>query len=190
MRFDPQSNMLGLEDQEQIVQAPGLAGKSRPGRRAVGGVAAAAMVAVALGAVAIWHQARPAGAVEFTGASTLGARPTRSMAPTHENDHPLAAPDNVENPSHALSGGLWESGERDHFEEGRRLQAHGRHAAAVPHLLEAVRVTPDHAQAHYKLGMAYVMTGDVHAAQDECALLQQLEPNLANLLTNLIRSRL
>lgn len=73
------------------------------------------------------------------------------------------------------------------FEQGLRMAVIGRHAEAVPHLARAVELDPEFAEARYRLGIAYVMTGDRAAARTEKAALDEIDPNLANLLANLIQ---
>ena len=63
----------------------------------------------------------------------------------------------------------------------------GDHSGAVEHLREAVRVNPEHADAHYKLGLAYMRVRNRDGALREKAVLEMLDPNLANLLGNLVQ---
>ena len=79
------------------------------------------------------------------------------------------------------------SGIREAYEAGRSYMAMGRYGQAVPFLAEAVRLDPDFADGHYRLGLAYVQTGDLDAARSEVDVLEKIDPNLANLLGHLIR---
>jgi Flp pilus assembly protein TadD len=76
---------------------------------------------------------------------------------------------------------------RNAYEEGRSLMAVGRHAEAVPHLAEAIRLDPDFADGHYRLALAYLQVGNINGARSEKAVLEELDPSLANLLGHLIR---
>ncbi len=76
---------------------------------------------------------------------------------------------------------------REEFEKGQELMATGRHADAVPHLAEAVKLDPQFAEAHYRLGLAYVHTGDMRKAEQELKALAMLDADLARLLENLVR---
>ncbi len=75
---------------------------------------------------------------------------------------------------------------REEFEVGRELQAMGRHAEALPHLVEAVKLDPQFAEAHYRLGLAYVHTGDMRKAAKEVETLAKLDADQAALLESLI----
>ncbi len=75
---------------------------------------------------------------------------------------------------------------REEYQEGRTLMAMGRHAEAVPHFAEAVRLDPGYADAHYRLGLAYVQVGDLKSAKHTRRELAKLDTDLANLLAHLI----
>ena len=59
--------------------------------------------------------------------------------------------------------------------------------AARKSLKEAVRLDPKDAQAHYALCVYYARTGDAQAANREFQALKQLDPKLAEKLSNLMR---
>lgn len=75
---------------------------------------------------------------------------------------------------------------RDAFEAGKKLSGVGKHAEAVPYFLEAVKLDRQFAEAHYRLGLAYVHIGKRKDARKECRILQELDPDLASLLLHLI----
>ncbi len=75
---------------------------------------------------------------------------------------------------------------REEYQEGRTLTAMGRHAEAAPHFAEAVRLDPSYADAHYRLGLAYVQAGDLKSAKHTRRELAKLDTDLANLLAHLI----
>lgn len=72
------------------------------------------------------------------------------------------------------------------FHKGKNLMSMGRYPEALPHLLEAVRLDPEFAEAHYRLGLTYVRLGDMKAARRERAKLEKLDVDLANLLAHLV----
>ncbi|MHC4769808.1 MAG: tetratricopeptide repeat protein [Planctomycetota bacterium] len=75
---------------------------------------------------------------------------------------------------------------REEYQEGRTLTAMGKHAEAVPHFAEAVRLDPSYADAHYRLGLAYVQVGDLKSAKHTRRELAKLDTDLATLLAHLI----
>ncbi|MHC5005848.1 MAG: tetratricopeptide repeat protein [Planctomycetota bacterium] len=75
---------------------------------------------------------------------------------------------------------------REEYKEGRTLMAMGQHAEAVPHFAEAVRLDPSYAEAHYRLGLAYVQVGDLRSAKHTRRELAKLDTDLATLLAHLI----
>ena len=94
-------------------------------------------------------------------------------------------------------GGLWSNSlidwaikrrVREEYEAGRKLMAMGRHTEAVPHFAEAVRLDPGYADAHYRLGLAYVQAGDYKSARRTRVKLAKLDADLANLLAHLIEN--
>lgn len=66
--------------------------------------------------------------------------------------------------------------------------AAGRHRDAIPHLESAVELDPQNIDAHYRLGLCLIRLGDMEGARAAQAALRRLDPNLANLLGNLIRN--
>lgn len=75
---------------------------------------------------------------------------------------------------------------RDAFEEGNQHMSLGQYAEAVPYFNEAVKLDPQFAEAHYRLGLAYVHVGNQRKAREEYRTLKQLDADLANLLRQLI----
>ena len=58
--------------------------------------------------------------------------------------------------------------------------------AAVEHGAQAIRINPDYAEAHYSLGVAYLLIRDRNSALDEYKILEKLDIDLANKLFDLI----
>ncbi len=75
---------------------------------------------------------------------------------------------------------------REVFENGKMYMAMGQHAQAVPYFIEAVKLDPQFAEAHYRLGLAYVHTGKADLAKDEYRALKKLDSDKASLLAFLI----
>jgi tetratricopeptide (TPR) repeat protein len=72
------------------------------------------------------------------------------------------------------------------YDRGQALMSMGMHLAAAQHFAEAVRQDPQFAEAHYRLGLAYVQSGDLKSARLTRTRLARLDADLANLLGNLI----
>jgi tetratricopeptide (TPR) repeat protein/O-antigen ligase len=62
-----------------------------------------------------------------------------------------------------------------------------RYQEAANAFKEAVGLQPRHAQAHYNLGLAYVTLKNVKGVQDELAVLQKLDPKLAEQLLRFVK---
>ncbi|NNM26932.1 MAG: hypothetical protein HKO59_13270 [Phycisphaerales bacterium] len=72
------------------------------------------------------------------------------------------------------------------FEDTRSLSSAGRYDEVIPALQSVVTLAPDHAGAHYALGLAFVRTNDLPAARRQCEILAELDPSLRSLLDNLV----
>ncbi|MHC4219725.1 MAG: tetratricopeptide repeat protein [Planctomycetota bacterium] len=75
---------------------------------------------------------------------------------------------------------------REAYEAGKTAMAMGQHAKAAEHFAEAVKLDPSYAEAHYRLGLAYVQGGDLRSAKHTRRELAKLDSDLANLLGHLI----
>ncbi len=75
------------------------------------------------------------------------------------------------------------------YEMGRSLMSVGRHREAMAHFERATHLDPASARAQYNLGLASVMSGDLNRAHHATLALRELDPSLANMLANLVRSR-
>lgn len=58
--------------------------------------------------------------------------------------------------------------------EAEQARAAGRHEAAIIHLKNVVQKAPEHAEARFRLGMAYLDTGDYASAEKELRRAQDL----------------
>ncbi len=77
-------------------------------------------------------------------------------------------------------------GARAEYKSGRLAMGMGNHKQAAVHFKEAIRINPNFADAHYRLGLAYVRIGDFTAARRQQAFLKQLNDDRANLLGHLV----
>ncbi len=82
------------------------------------------------------------------------------------------------------SGGVRRA--RDEYRSGTLAMGMGNHKQAAVHFKEAIRISPKFADAHYRLGLAYVRIGDFTAARRQQAFLKQLNDDRANLLGHLV----
>lgn len=62
----------------------------------------------------------------------------------------------------------------------------GFHEEAREAYIKAIRINPDYAEAHYSLGVAYLLIRDRDSALDEYKILEGLDIDLANKLSDLI----
>lgn len=62
----------------------------------------------------------------------------------------------------------------------------GRNQEAIEALKNAIRIEPNHAEAHYALGLAYLTVGDRGSALAEHKRLKELDPHLADELMDYI----
>ena len=181
MHFDPQSNCVPDEGAPALSAAASSSGHAA-GKFLIGGVLTAAF---ALGG---W------------GWLTFGGGPTQAIAALRPALPPVATPAAVDDERvDEVLAELQRSAPRERrssvdsgrgrqaYEQGRKDMAMGRHADAVTHLSDAVRLDPKHADAHYKLGLAYLRTNDRARARDELVALENLDKSLASLLENLIQ---
>src|SRR5208282_4766444 len=69
-----------------------------------------------------------------------------------------------------------------HLQLGNLYSDQGKYAEAVPEYLLALELNPDLADAHYRLGQAYVRTGQKDLAQKQLEIYQKVrEEHLADL---------
>lgn len=90
---------------------------------------------------------------------------------------------------HRLTGAARRSGgirAQDEFRAGQLAMGMGDHKQAVVHFKEAIRIDANFADAHYRLGVAYVQLGRMTDARREQAFLKQLGDDRANLLGHLV----
>ncbi|MCH7798852.1 MAG: tetratricopeptide repeat protein [Planctomycetes bacterium] len=75
---------------------------------------------------------------------------------------------------------------RAEFANGKTAMGMGNDKQAVRHFRAAIKSDPGYAEAHYRLGLAYVKLGNRTAARREHAVLRNLDDDLANLLRHLV----
>ena len=54
----------------------------------------------------------------------------------------------------------------------------------IEELKQAIRINPDHINAHYNLGLAYNLSNDKDSALEQCEILKSLDLEMANKLVN------
>ena len=72
--------------------------------------------------------------------------------------------------------------------EAEQARAAGRHETAIIHLKNVVQKAPEHAEARYRLGMAYLDTGDYASAEKELRRAQDLRYDPAQITVPLGRA--
>ncbi len=75
---------------------------------------------------------------------------------------------------------------KKHFELGLSYVKSGKHLEAVNAFKQAIRIEPDYADAHYNLGILYLITDNKGSALEEYKILKDLDKEKANELFNLI----
>jgi len=180
VRFDPQSTFIPADNHSAAVAS------HRSGVKTFFLIVGGLVLTAILGAGRMWAATGPEW-FETLRAQVLGDRPAESSTSPVFATSDFVPPSVNEVLTQRASSPKVDRDARTAFETGRVHLASGRHAEAVPHLVEAIRLEPDFADAHYKLGLAYVRARDLEAARAEQHALEQLDPNLANLLNNLIR---
>ena len=75
---------------------------------------------------------------------------------------------------------------QDEYRSGKLATGLGDHKKAAAHFEQAIRINPSFADAHYRLGLAYVRIGDFRAARRQQAFLKQLHDDRANLIGHLV----
>jgi tetratricopeptide (TPR) repeat protein len=73
-----------------------------------------------------------------------------------------------------------------HNNRGSAYVKLGHPQEAIEDLNQAIRIKPDYAEAHYALGIAYLVTGDKGLALEEYKILKTLDAEQANKLVTLI----
>ncbi len=206
MRFDPQCGYTVETDAlEASAPADAAASNSSAGRA----IACVAVILTALLGAWIWRQQMP----RVQGAHAAETLPDRPIGDSAQNPAAIAttandrATDAEQAAVHAATNtSIVEQTPADDYafeinyqdgsqiaqsnlvlEQGKEQLAVGRTARAIELLREALRLNPESAEAHYNLGLAYVLRGDMRAAKRERDLLRDLDRNLSNLLGNLVR---
>ncbi len=64
-----------------------------------------------------------------------------------------------------------------HINLGAALTKQGRTDEAMKHYLEALRIKPDHVDAHYNLGAAFFAKGDIKSAIDHFSKVLKINPD-------------
>jgi len=72
------------------------------------------------------------------------------------------------------------------FVRGYYYEEAGLHKKAIEAYKQAIRIKPDIAEAHYNLGVIYLVLNDRGSALEQYKILKTLDPEMANQLFNLI----
>ena len=201
MRFDPQANFVQEDGNHQNVEVvPPMVVDHLPPGVSVRSPLKTALIILALGFLGgggywIWNEGLPGvqAAAEppaGTGAGNAVVLYAEALISGEMESQITGVPARQAAMSdasgHRLSTSQRRTRVRDEYQEGRTLAAMGRHAEAMPHFAEAVRLDPSYADAHYRLGLAYVQVGDLKSAKHTRRELAKLDTDLANLLAHLI----
>ncbi|MHC4102925.1 MAG: tetratricopeptide repeat protein [Planctomycetota bacterium] len=202
MRFDPQANFVQDEGEHQnIVVAPPMVVDHLPPGVSVRSPLKTALIILALGFLGgggywIWNEGLPgvqskatAEPPAGTGAGSAVVLYAEALISGEMEAEITGVP--VSQAARSDTGARLSASQRrtrvrEEYQEGRTLMAMGKHAEAVPHFAEAVRLDPSYAEAHYRLGLAYVQAGDLKSAKHTRRELAKLDTDLANLLAHLI----
>ncbi len=194
MHFDPQSNYASEPETLQvppIVARPPALGTRSPLKTAV--------AIVVIGFVAglgmwLWSEGVP-GRQNAAADTTAGSGIADSIVQyaeaiinekTEADSVTAAADKSIES---RLSRGGRRYGSltsQDEFRSGKLAMGMGDHKQAVVHFTAATKIDPEYADAHYRLGLAYVRLGNFTAARREQGFLMQLGDDRANLLGHLV----
>ena len=69
---------------------------------------------------------------------------------------------------------------------GQALIESGDPGRSIEHFEDAIRISPEFAQARYGLALAYIMTHGLESARAQREILTRLDENLVRLLDNLL----
>jgi hypothetical protein len=205
MRFDPQANFVEEEARvRNLAAAPPIAVDHFPPGVSVRSPLKTALIILILGFAGgggywIWNEGipgvQPKAAAEPPPTTGAGAAVVQYAESLMSGEMEAQLTGGATGNSGAADAGtkrMSASGRRarvrEEYEAGRKLMAMGRHNEAVPHFAEAIRLEPDHAEAHYRLGLAYVQAGDYQRAKRTRVKLAKLDSDLANLLKHLIEN--
>ena len=193
MRFDPPANYDGQTETTPaapIVVRPQVLGVRSPLKTAVVIVAAGF---AAGGAMWFWSEGIPGpstanGDTKQTSVineSIIQYAEAVLSANTEAGRVKPAASESMES---RLSGARRSGGVRalDEYRSGKLAMGLGNHKQAAVHFKEAIRIDRNFADAHYRLGLAYVQMGDFRAARRQQSFLKQLDDDRANLLGHLV----
>ena len=193
MRFDPQSNLVPKPEVTHvapIVAQPPVLGVRSPLKTAV---VILVIGFAAGGAMWLWSEGVP-GQNKANGDTTERSVIDESIIQyaeavingnTEADRVKAVTGQSIESRlSGRHSGGVRRA--RDEYRSGTLAMGMGNHKQAAVHFKEAIRISPKFADAHYRLGLAYVRIGDFTAARRQQAFLKQLNDDRANLLGHLV----
>jgi tetratricopeptide (TPR) repeat protein len=203
MRFDPQANFVPQDrPPRNLAAAPPVAADHFPPGVSVRSPLKTALIILTLGFAGgggywIWNEGVPGMQPKAIAEPPAGAGAGSAVVQyaealvNGEMEAQLTGLAAGNSPKSRTASSRKSAGKRrtrvkEEYEAGRKLMAMGRHDEAVPHFAEAVRLDPAYADAHYRLGLAYVQVGDIRSAKRTRAALAKIDTDLANLLAHLI----
>lgn len=199
MRFDPQANFVGTVEDTMSTRLPRRRSRlRRSSDDGEGSSLKAASVVVLFGLLAgigiwMWSEGGIPG-LQWSSASAGVTDPADHEAVVQYAEALIAGSTEASRVA-AATGNALPSTEfanprlgrgQEEYDAGRSKLSMGRFEEAVGHFNEAIRLHPEWADAHYRLGLAYVQAGNMRAARLECSTLETLDPDLASLLSQLI----
>jgi tetratricopeptide (TPR) repeat protein len=196
MRFDPQANFVPADAKVRPLTAGPMAADHLPPGASVRSPLKTAFIILTLGFVGgagywFWSEGIPGVEKKATAETPVNSAVVQYAEALINGDveAELLAAAGVSPPESGTrqpTGRAIRSRVRQEYDAGQKLMAMGQHDKAVPHFAEAVRLDPTYAEGHYRLGLAYVQSGDIKAAKHTLADLAKLDSDLANLLAHLI----
>jgi tetratricopeptide (TPR) repeat protein len=203
MRFDPQANFVQDDESHQnVVVAPPMEVDHLPPGVSVRSPLKTALIILTLGFLGgggywVWNEGLPgveanaaAEAPAGSGAGDAVVLYAEALISGEVQEEITGVParrwGTKEPLEERMSSRQRRTRVREAYEEGRTLASMGKHAEAVPLFAEAVKLDPQYAEAHYRLGLAYVQVGDLNKAKHTRRELAKLDTDLANLLAHLI----
>ncbi len=191
MRFDPQANLVSETETTPVAPIGG-----RPQVLGARSPLKTAMVIVVIGFAAggamwLWSEGVP-GPNKADGDTTSTSVINESIIQYAEAVLKANAEADRVKPVTSISmesrlrGGLHRGRAQDEYRSGKLAMGLGKPKQAAVHFKQAIQIDPNFADAHYRLGLAYVQIGDFTAARRQQTFLKQLHDERANLLGHLV----
>lgn len=194
MRFDPQANFVSRP--RTVTVAPIMARPPSVGARSPVKTAVVIVVIGFVAGIAMWLwteglPGRPAAAADAASATPVDSAVVQyaeavMKGKTEEDRVAAVTGSTIEERLAGRTRGAGGPRAQDEFHSGQMAMGMGKNKEAVTHFLAAIKIDPDYADAHYRLGVAYLRLGDLAGARREQAYLRQRHDERANLLGHLV----